>query len=142
MRISDWSSDVCSSDLSQIETTLLEGMVQVNAKTTNTDPVQLYPGQQDILDKNNAGINVAEVNTEEIVAWQKGYFQFNRANIYAIMRQVERWYDVKVVYEEPMPKEEFIGKISRNESLSSVLRIFKLSKINFRIEGNKIIVFR
>ncbi|HEY9561181.1 MAG TPA: FecR domain-containing protein [Anseongella sp.] len=127
---------------SQIETTLLEGSVQVNAKTTNTDPVQLYPGQQAILDKNNAGINVAEVNTEEIVAWQKGYFQFNRANIYAIMRQVERWYDVKVVYEEPMPKEEFIGKISRNESLSSVLRIFKLSKINFRIEGNKIIVFR
>src|SRR3546814_15931027 len=49
---------------SQIETTLLEGSVQVNAKTTNTDPVQLYPGQQAILDKNNAGNNVAEVNTE------------------------------------------------------------------------------
>lgn len=137
-------------DERQVETTLLEGSVEISPGTQDraagahpgrgVQSTRLYPGQRASLDKASETLEVKEVDVEEAIAWQKGYFQFNRADIYTIMRRVSRWYDIDVVYEGDLPKEEFVGKISRDEPLSKVLRIFKLSRIRFRMEGNTIIV--
>src|SRR3546814_3914674 len=40
MRISDWSSDVCSSDLPQIDMPPLEDVVSVEAPVVKTEPVK------------------------------------------------------------------------------------------------------
>jgi len=56
------------------------------------------------------------------------------------MRQLERWYDVEIVYEGNIPKREFIGAIPRSLNLSDVLKLLEKQKVHFRIEGRKIIV--
>jgi hypothetical protein len=45
-----------------------------------------------------------------------------------------------VVYEKGIPNIEFVGSLSRDLSLQEVLKGLKLSEVNFRIEGKKLIV--
>ena len=123
-------------DEDEIKTTLLEGSVQLTA--ANTSGI-LKPGQQGSLSKNGR-IAVTEANTEEAVAWKNGYFEFDRANIQTIMKQVSRWYDADITYEGALTDDEFVGKIDRSVKLSQLLHILEVSKVHYHIEGKKIIV--
>lgn len=119
-----------------IKTTLLEGSVRLLSGGVSS---MLKPGQQGSLGR-DGHINVAEVNTQEAVAWKNGFFEFNRDNIHNIMNQVTRWYNVDVTYEGKIPDDEFVGKIERNVKLSQLLHILQLSHVHFRVEGRNIIV--
>jgi transmembrane sensor len=93
------------------------------------------------MKKDEKGITVIDdVPLSETVAWKNGFFFFNRAGLPAVMRQIARWYDVKVVYEGEIPEMEFGGKISRYSNISEALKILELSKVHFRIEDKTIIV--
>jgi len=108
-----------------LKTTLLEGSVKVNK---NGKTVLLKPSQQAKLTKTNNDLKVSDdVNTAEETAWRNGMFQFNNADIAEVMKQVARWYDVEISYSGTMPSDHFTGKISRNSSLSKVLKILELS---------------
>ena len=58
------------------------------------------------------------------------------------MRQIERWYDVSVVYEGDLPNYRFGGEIERNLSLLQVLKVLEKTKVHFRLEGREVIVMR
>jgi transmembrane sensor len=77
---------------------------------------------------------------KRIMAWKDGVFDFNNASLQEVMRQLERWYDIEVVYEKGVPNIEFVGAMGRDLSLSDVLKGLKLSEVNFRLEGRKLIV--
>ncbi|TCC84482.1 FecR family protein [Pedobacter hiemivivus] len=120
------------SDEPSVKTTLLEGSVNVNGSL-------LKPNQQAIL-TTDSKINVTNVDGEDAVAWKDGLFKFDHTDMRTSMRQIARWYDVEVVYEGNVKDEQFYGKIDRSYTLSEVLKVLKISKVNFRIEGRKIIV--
>ncbi|MDB5199215.1 MAG: iron dicitrate transport regulator FecR [Chitinophagaceae bacterium] len=124
-------------DEEAVKTTLLEGSVKISA-TNNLQPAFLKPGQQAQL--NNSQIKVINANTELAVAWVKGYFYFDKADIKTILRQAGRWYDLDIVYEANVPDHLFSGKMERDLTLSGLLRLFKEADINFRLEGKKLIV--
>jgi transmembrane sensor len=120
-----------------VKTTLLEGSVKVHG--TGNDAL-LSPGQQAKQTAAGKMEIVNGVNLEEVVAWKNGYFHFERTGLEELMRQIERWYDVEVIYDGPVQQRAFGGKISRNSNIKDVLRILALSKISFRIENKTIIV--
>jgi len=125
-------------DESVVKTTLLEGAVKV---TKSNNSVLLSPMQQARLVKQNSDLKVTNsINADEETAWINGVFQYNDTELPAIMRQLSRWYDVEVSYEGPIPTDRFTGKISKNISLTQVLKILELSDLHFKIEGRKIIV--
>jgi ferric-dicitrate binding protein FerR (iron transport regulator) len=74
------------------------------------------------------------------MAWKNGYFQFERADIQTVMRQVARWYDVDVIYEGAVTKDRFGGSIPRDATLSQVLHALEQSLVHFTIQGKKVIV--
>ena len=74
------------------------------------------------------------------MAWKNGYTKFKSADIKSIMRQVERWYDIDVMFEGNVPGRTFTGGVARNANLSELLKILELSNIHCRIEGDKLIV--
>ena len=120
------------------KTTLLEGSVKVSAPFSTSSleraGVRLQPGQQSVLTGN--GISVSEVNTEEAMAWKNGYFMFESENIKSIMRKIERWYDVEVVYNGEMPTDRFGGTVSRFGNVSQVLKKLELTnRVHFKIEA-------
>jgi len=123
-------------DEAAVKTTLLEGSVKINQ---DSKAVLLKPGQQARLQDKSIKI-IDNVDTEEVVAWKNGYFQFTSASLQQVMRQIARWYDVGISYEGKVPERRFGGKISRDNNASEVLKVLELSKVKFRIEDKKIIV--
>ncbi|MBX3255117.1 MAG: FecR domain-containing protein [Chitinophagaceae bacterium] len=123
-------------DESAIKTTLLEGAVTVKKGATI---VKLLPGNQ--VETNDKGLSeVKAADIEETVAWKNGLFSFNGDDLPSIMRQLARWYNLEVHYEGAIPKRLFAGKVFRNMNLSETLKVFELSNVHFRIEGNKLTV--
>jgi ferric-dicitrate binding protein FerR (iron transport regulator) len=125
------------SDEKAVKTTLLEGSVKVSSANGS---VMISPGQQSALAKNGLFVIDKDLDTDEIVAWKNGVFQFNEADIQTIMRQIARWYNIDVEFKGTIPANTYHGKISRNSNVSQVLKILELSGINFTIEGRKITV--
>ncbi len=121
-----------------MKVTLLEGRVKVRK---NQAMVFLNPGQQAISQPGQDNIKVDyDVDTEEAVAWKNGMFIFNNTPLVNIMKQLERWYNVQVVYQGKIPEDTFNGNISRNNNLSEVLKVLEYSDIRFKIEGKTITV--
>jgi len=125
------------SDEPAVKTTLLEGRVRIDAPGHS---VTLKPGQQ-AVDKHSGSLTVDNtVDLEEAIAWKKGMFQFNRADIRTVMRQIARWYNVDVRFEGPVSGDRFWGKLPRDANASQVLKVLQKEQVHFRIEGKAIIV--
>lgn len=120
-----------------IKTTLLEGSVKVSKGTSNTI---IKPGQQTQLTTSGAIKVIHDADVAQAVAWKDGRFEFKDADLKAIMRQIMRWYDVDVEYQGNIPDRYFTADISRNKTLSGVLKILKLSDVDFKLEGKKLTV--
>ncbi len=119
-----------------IKTTLLEGSVQV--ANHNGKSVKIIPGEQAQLQPNNK-ISVIP-DDGQATAWKDGLFLFKSADIHTIMRQVSRWYDVDIVYEDQPTTDKFSGTIPRSANLSQLLKILELSEVHFKIEGKTLTV--
>jgi transmembrane sensor len=125
------------SDEDAVRTTLLEGSVKIK-KGDNSG--LLKPGQQAQLQPTGEIRWIPDADVEQAIAWKNGVFEFDGIELAAIMRQISRWYDVQVEYEGKIPMEPFTGRVSRNTTLSGVLKILKLSGIELTVSNNKIIV--
>lgn len=145
-------------DEPELKITLLEGSVRVNAFQTiddaeksleirrglHTQSVLITPGQQAQLsnqpNKSDEKIKVQAVDTEQVMAWKNGLFNFQNTDLKTVMRQIARWYNVDIVYEGKIPDLKFGGDIIRDQSLQQVLLILKDVEINCRIENKTIII--
>ena len=109
-------------DEAAVKTTLLEGKVRVEEGSGSS---LLAPGQQAVVKKGGAGTGailvVNDPDLESVMAWKNGSFAFKNAGIEAIMQQVERWYDVQVVYEAKI-RTHFVADIPRDVPLSQLLK--------------------
>jgi ferric-dicitrate binding protein FerR (iron transport regulator) len=120
-------------DEESFRATLLEGAVRVNDRV-------LKPGQEARMMMDSKELSVEAVDTDQVVAWKNGLFQFEGATVEAVMRQVARWYDVDVQY-AGKPTKHCSGLISRNTPLAEVLHIIgRTSKTSFTLEGRTVIV--
>src|SRR5262249_40429890 len=103
-------------------TTLLEGKVKV---TKDGATGLLLPGSQAIISgKNNLRI-LEKVNTDKVIAWKQGLFNFDQTELKEFLRQFARWYDIEIVYQTEIPERRLFGIMNRNSSLNSVLAALK-----------------
>lgn len=124
---------------SVVRTTLLEGSIKINKNNISS---LLKPGQQAQMNKAGEIKIINNVDLEEVIAWKEGKFQFNKADIHDIMRQLSRWYDVDVEYKGAISS-HFGGTISRDVNLSQVLNMLHLTgEVRFQIEGKKVVVMQ
>lgn len=125
-------------DESAIRATLLEGRIRFGAGKT----VVLAPGQQAILPAGTTAPTVLKsVDTSAVMAWRSGLFNFEGQHLREVMRQLSRWYNIEVVYDQEVPDVVFGGKILRNVNLTQLLKILTDAGIHFRLEpGGKLII--
>ncbi|MFT3701882.1 MAG: FecR domain-containing protein [Agriterribacter sp.] len=121
-----------------INTVLLEGSLRVGDEKNGR---MLVPGDKAVAN-GTGNIKVEkDVDLEETIAWKNGRFFFNSADIHSIMRQVERWYNVDVNFEQEVSL-HFTGQLSRTVSVAELLRKLELTnEVHFRINGRTITVF-
>jgi len=129
------------SDNPDITTTLLEGSVKMSKGTA---AVMLLPGQQGIVNQNGSSIKVSQADVEANMAWINGFFIFHDQSIINIMRQVSRWYDVDIQYQDAEVQEnEFGGTISKYKDIKELLDNIKLTgSIHYKIEGRRVIIMK
>lgn len=120
-----------------VKTTLLEGSVKI---TENQKTVTIKPGEQAVMNKDKNTVSVVNADVDEAVAWKNGFFSFKNATIETVMRQVERWYDVNVVYNGAKPGGHYRGEVPMNVNASEMLKVLEVSGINFKIDGKRILV--
>jgi ferric-dicitrate binding protein FerR (iron transport regulator) len=115
----------------KVQTTLLEGAVQFKYEN---EAVLLAPGGQCTLHDNGSVKTINDADVAFATAWKNGRQVFRNADVRTVMRQVERWYDLDVVYDGPVAGGTFSGNISRNANLSQVLKMLELSNIHFELD--------
>ncbi|MBO9574046.1 MAG: DUF4974 domain-containing protein, partial [Chitinophagaceae bacterium] len=114
------------SDEPVFKTSLIEGAIKVNNKI-------IEPGQAYVSGK------IMQTNIQQDIAWKTGWFDFNGASLEQVMRQLARWYNVEIIYENKT-KEYFQGKMDRGLTLNQVLDILEQTGIRFRLQGRQLIV--
>jgi transmembrane sensor len=119
-----------------VKTTLLEGAVSVVHRDQRA---LLKPGEQALLGSAEA-LKVMKADVNVAVAWKNGFFNFDQADLQAVMRQLARWYGIEVVYNGSVPSRSFFGVIDRQLTLSQALKILESNDIHFSIEGNKLLI--
>ncbi|WP_333887369.1 FecR family protein [Sphingobacterium siyangense] len=122
----------------QAAATLAEGSLRVtNTKSQKT--VIIKPGQQ-VYDA--AGeLKVRQVNIEAYTAWKDGLFVINKATLAEVLRQVERWYDVRVEGAIPNTKSTVSGEFPRDIALVDLLNSLESTTgIKTKIEGRRIVI--
>jgi transmembrane sensor len=126
-------------------TTLLQGAVRISpmqdeSRRRNTAQV-LRPGQQGLVKPatSNAPLLVQDADIEKVMAWKNGYFNFEGATIREVMKQLERWYDITVVYENGVPDVIFFGEMSRNVNLAELISALQEMKlgVSFRLDNGR-----
>jgi ferric-dicitrate binding protein FerR (iron transport regulator) len=145
-------------DESAIKTTLLEGKVKiVNDKVDPQGGIKrqiaiLKPGEQAVITAGSrlpdgtlgkAGLTIHDkTDVDDVIAWKNGLFHFESTDLKTVMRQLARWYDVEVVFNEATLKNDpMFVEISRNTRLSDVLKVLEESgSAKFSIQGKKVIV--
>lgn len=134
-----------------LQTTLLTGSIKIQAleQEQRGNSVLLKPGQQAQLmntkavqpSGQSAAITVIyNADIKNVMAWKNGYFSLDDLTLEELMREVERWYDVEVVYEKGVPVKAFFGKVNRDLSLLDFMDGLKDWGVRFRLEGRKLII--
>jgi transmembrane sensor len=117
-----------------LKTTLKEGSVRV--KLGNKSAV-LEPGQEAQLGRE---LKVVTGDVQGALAWKDGQFLFRDATIQTIGAQLQRWYDVEVVYKGEIPY-HFNATIDRNETLAEVMKTLEATKrLRLVLEEKKLIL--
>lgn len=116
-------------------TLLLEGKVMVSHRGKN---VLMNPGQQALVKEDIRIVPHADIET--LMAWKAGKFSYNNMGLETIMRQIARWYDVDIIFEDKIA-DSYSMEISRNVPLSKLLQFMEISGgVHFVINGRKVIV--
>lgn len=109
----------------EVQTTLKQGSVKLH---TPKGFMTLQPGQQAELDCVTGDIKLVQVNPSNYDAWKEGRYEFRNENLVEVLKMVERWYDVELVYHEDEFKSmKFSGVIRRNKPVDHFLTMLGLS---------------
>lgn len=127
------------SDGSSMQVTLLSGAVKVN---TSAASQLLHPGEQAAVNTKGTVQLTAGADLQQATAWKDGLFYFNGADITTIMSELQRYYDIDVVYQTDV-KDAFVAKIPRDVPVSRLLNLLEMTNlVHFKIEGRKITVIK
>jgi ferric-dicitrate binding protein FerR (iron transport regulator) len=123
-----------------IKVTLLEGSVRVHQTTTdNKQSIVIKPGQQTIA-LNGQLSTINGLDLDEVMAWKEGRFIYTNTDLSTIMRQMARWYDVELVYQDQI-MDKYTVNISREVPISKLFQFIEMSGgVHFLMEGKKVIV--
>jgi transmembrane sensor len=122
-----------------VSTTLIEGRVKMVAYEGKYSK-SLLPGQRATMYENGELTLQDSVHLESVTSWKNEFFQFEEDSVNRVFREISRWYNIKIVNEETLPKTTFTGTISRSNNLSQTLQIFADADFHFKMEGDSLTI--
>ncbi|MGL5682889.1 MAG: FecR family protein [Marinifilaceae bacterium] len=120
--------------------TLLKGKVALINKLH--EEFLLDPGKQAVLNISNNNVEVKDADIHSAVSWRTGKFIFERCTLEELMRQLERWYDLNVIFTNmDLRKIEYRGEINKELTLKEALHLIQLTtKVSITQNGKCITI--
>ncbi len=133
------------SDDSVVKTTLVEGKVKI---TTAEDIALasggkvLAPNDQAIFHRNDASVEIIQVNTSQFTSWIQGKFEFKNTDLDQVMKRLARWYNFEYRFESLTAKDfHFTARINNSQSISSILEMLEMTTdVKFEIKDQTIVI--
>jgi len=125
------------------KTALLEGSIRIGVFAANgakTSQKMIRPGEQAVVSQ--SVIKVEPLADPEAIAWKEGLFRFEKADIKTVMRQLQRWYNIVVIYDGDVPQVSFSGNLHRNLNLSEALKVLEHLGVKFKLDHRKLTVYK
>lgn len=124
-----------------VQTTLVEGRVAFQGKGM-TDARTIAPGEQITYDVQTNSVNVEKVATRIYTAWTEGKWIIEGERLDEIMKQLARWYDVTVFYQNAEAKDlVFTGDLEKYSNCNVILDIISMTtNVEFELKDRVIIV--
>ena len=129
-------------DEKQAEVVLVEGKVKLSVETDQGEKVfgTMQPGQRTVYKEDNNSVESEEVVVEKYIAWRDGNLIFRDDKMEDVVRRLSRWFNIEIVINDPEIKNYVYKATFRNENLSQVLNLLKLSApIDYLIVDNKLL---
>lgn len=125
----------------RMEASLVEGCIGFQANG-ETEEVRLAPSQVGIANPVSGKTKILNVNIYPYIAWKNGEMVFVNEMLESIMKKVERWYDVEVVFRnEEVKNISFTGNIKRYADFKKIVGMLeKTGGLIFEIENRTIYV--
>lgn len=130
-------------DENQIETSLFEGKINLSMNNSSSgSPVEkeVKPGQSFVYSKTDHQLVVNKFPQDEINGWKKNQLIFKDDTFSNLVRKVERWYDVKVVYDEKQFNDRRLTvELYEGERLDRLMSIISLAlSVDYKYEKGEI----
>ena len=124
-----------------VQTTLVEGEVAFLGKGM-VDRLVIEPGEQVTYNKVSGEIAVKGVNTMIYTAWTQGKWIIEGMRLEDMMKQIARWYDVTIFYQNQAAKELiFTGDLERYNNCEMILDIIAMTtNVEFIVKDRVITV--
>jgi ferric-dicitrate binding protein FerR (iron transport regulator) len=132
----------------QTETVLLEGKVTIKENSALgllKSETLLAPNQKASYNRNERKITVNEEPDADLaIAWTEGWFKFSRQSMIDVMNKLQRYYNVRFVFDREFHAEDRItGKLDLKESVESVMvALSDVAGIQYRIDNQKIYIYK
>lgn len=123
-------------------TTLVRGSVCV--KNNLSDSLIIYPGEQVVSSRDGKMIK-RDVDVEEYVGWKDGAFIFKERRLEDIVKILERWYNIHVVFQDDELKDFlFTGYLDRYKDINVFFNALRRTgKVEYKFsEPNMIILMK
>ena len=110
-----------------IQLVVTEGQVSMNSVShSKTEGVYVAAGQKSVL-KANGLIEVKPVDAiERLIGWRQGTLEFQEAPIERLIREVERWYNVKIILQDDALEEVNVTALfdlKGDDSFETILQV-------------------
>lgn len=121
-----------------IHTTLVEGSVRV--RTASGDSRILKPSEQAYIPQDSEELKVRIVDVSEYISWVNGKISFKDQRLEDIMKNLSRWYDIDVEYNDQDVKNICFGcHVDRYKEITPFLELLeKTGKIKIAMNDNQI----
>lgn len=121
-----------------IKTTVTAGAVKISAFN---ESVVIKAGHQAVFQSDNKRISISAITTNNALAWTNGQFRFDAEPLDMVMREIARWYNVEVIFQDDVSDVKLSGLLSRKQPLKELLETLEMTrKVHFHLVGNKVIV--
>lgn len=131
-------------DEDQIETSLFEGKVNLVLDNQENNQVEkeVRPGQSFVYSKTNHQLVTNRFPQDEITGWKNNQLIFKDDTFSNLVRKIERWYDVQVVYDEKQFSDRRLTvELYEEERLERLMEIISLAlSVDYKYEKEKIIL--
>ena len=140
VRVLGTSFDVRAYGDEAMTATLVTGRVRYEGEG---EKVTLAPGEQ-VRVSDGGKVEKRQVDVEEYVGWREGVYVFDKRPLADIMRDLERWYGVDIVFmTEELKGLPFTGYVERYDKIDTFLDLLRSTgELTYSVDDKRIYLMR